>query len=243
MGRTPKSGTGLSRKQKTQRRQALEARNKENVPGGSLPQPPLSPKSHALADNVRLQAEVKQMKKEKKNAARRENRLKKKNADLKNKVEEAQKQLNEATAHGEAQVRMVLKKRTEDARGWQRRVAEAERRIHDAEFKFAWSRDELKKKIADLSHLRGVLRLVRRQNNRHSEASKRAKNGSRSAKHLVRMHAKRGRAYKVELRAIARVLVSNGCKEGKVGDLMQDIAHIFGVDLDRAMSRRTFFGR
>ncbi|KAJ7907868.1 hypothetical protein B0H13DRAFT_1618086 [Mycena leptocephala] len=53
------------------------------------------------------------------------------------------------------------------------------------------------------------------------------------------MHAKRGRAYKVELRAIARVLVSSGCKEGKVGDLMQDIARIFGVDLDRAMSRRT----
>ncbi|KAJ7130410.1 hypothetical protein C8R44DRAFT_613676 [Mycena epipterygia] len=53
------------------------------------------------------------------------------------------------------------------------------------------------------------------------------------------MHAKWGRAYKVELRAIARVLVSSGCKEGKVGDLMQDIARIFGVDLDRAMSRRT----
>ncbi|KAK6987848.1 hypothetical protein R3P38DRAFT_2574273, partial [Favolaschia claudopus] len=53
------------------------------------------------------------------------------------------------------------------------------------------------------------------------------------------MRAKHGRAYKVELRAIARVLVSSGCKEGKVGQLLQDIAKIFGVDLDRAMSRRT----
>jgi hypothetical protein len=43
----------------------------------------------------------------------------------------------------------------------------------------------------------------------------------------------------VELRAIARVLVSSGCKEGKVSDLMQDIAHIFSVDLDRAISRQT----
>ncbi|KAJ7748889.1 hypothetical protein B0H16DRAFT_1725282 [Mycena metata] len=166
-------------------------------------------------------------------------RLKKKNAELKNKVDEAQRQLDEATAYGEAQVRAVLSKRTEDARGWQQRVAEAERAIHDAEFKFAWSRDKLKKKIADLSQLRGVLRLVRRQNNHLNDASKRAKHGSRSAKHLVRMHAKRGRAYKVELRAIARVLVLSGCKEGKVGDLMQDIARIFGVDLDRTMSRRT----
>ncbi|KAJ7817072.1 hypothetical protein B0H13DRAFT_1662960 [Mycena leptocephala] len=53
------------------------------------------------------------------------------------------------------------------------------------------------------------------------------------------MRAKRGRAYKVELRALARVLVLSGCKEGQTGNLMQDVAHIFGVDLDRAMSRRT----
>ncbi|KAK7041261.1 hypothetical protein R3P38DRAFT_2512197, partial [Favolaschia claudopus] len=53
------------------------------------------------------------------------------------------------------------------------------------------------------------------------------------------MRAKRGRAYKVELRAIARVLVPSGCKQGKVGELIQDIAKIFGVDLDRAMSRKT----
>ncbi|KAK7029341.1 hypothetical protein R3P38DRAFT_2403834, partial [Favolaschia claudopus] len=67
----------------------------------------------------------------------------------------------------------------------------------------------------------------------------RVRNGSHSAKHAVRMCAKKGRAYKVELRAIARVLVASGCKEGKVGELIQDIANIFGVDLDRAMSRRT----
>jgi hypothetical protein len=53
------------------------------------------------------------------------------------------------------------------------------------------------------------------------------------------MKAKRGRAYKVELRSLARVLVLCGCKEGEVGGLMQDIAKIFGIDLDRAMSRRT----
>ncbi|KAK6981436.1 hypothetical protein R3P38DRAFT_2578420 [Favolaschia claudopus] len=53
------------------------------------------------------------------------------------------------------------------------------------------------------------------------------------------MHAKHGRAYKVEPRAIAQVLVSSGCKEGKIGDLIQDIARIVGVDLDCAMSRRT----
>ncbi|KAJ7606273.1 hypothetical protein DFH06DRAFT_1150074 [Mycena polygramma] len=172
-------------------------------------------------------AEVKQLQKQKKNTARREKRLKNKNAELKKEVEEAQKQLDEATAHGEAQVRAVLKKRTEDARGWQRRLAEAESQLYDTEFRTARSKEELKKKISDLSQLRGVLRLARRQNNRRTDASKRATKGSRSVKHLVRMQAKQGRAYKVELRAIARVLVSSGCKEGKVGDLMQDIARIW----------------
>ncbi|KAF8215156.1 hypothetical protein K438DRAFT_1955143 [Mycena galopus ATCC 62051] len=237
MPRQPKNGK--SRKQAKHLKKARDARGKENIPQGPLSQPPLSPKSHALADNMRLVAEIKQLEKEKKNAARRENRLRKKVADLNTKTQEAQEELRKATAHSEAQVRTMLKKKMEDDRRWQQRVAEAERKLDDAEYRRAWSNEELKKKISDLSQLRGVLRLARRQNNRRKEVSKRATNGSHSAKHLVRMRAKRGRAYKVELRAIARVLVSSGCKEGKVGDLMQDIACIFGVDLDRAMSRRT----
>lgn len=133
----------------------------------------------------------------------------------------------------------MLAKKMDDKKGWARKLADAERQVHDAEFRAARSNSDLKKKISDLSQLRSVLRLARRQNRRRDDLSKRAKNGSRAAKHLVRMHAKSGRAYKVELRAIARVLVSSGCKEGKVGDIMQDIARVFGVDLDRAMSRRT----
>ncbi|KAJ7029969.1 hypothetical protein C8F04DRAFT_1187142 [Mycena alexandri] len=103
---------GISRKQSKHLQKARDARGKENIPAGPLPQPSLSPKSRALADNVRLQAEVKQMKNKQKNAARHEKQLKKKNAELKNKVDEAQKQLHKATAHGEAQFRTVLKKRT-----------------------------------------------------------------------------------------------------------------------------------
>jgi chromosome segregation ATPase len=237
MPREPKSGK--SRKQAKHLKKARDARRKENIPNRPLSQPPLSPKSHALADNVRLVSEIKQLEKEKKNAARREKRLRKKITDLNAKTQEAQEELRKATAHSEAQVCTMLKKKMEDDKGWQRRVAEAERRLDDAEHRRAWSNEELKKKISDLSQLRGVLRLARHQNNHRKEISKRATNRSHSAKHLVRMHAKRGRAYKVELRAIARVLVSSGSKEGKVGDLMQDITRIFGVDLDRAMSRWT----
>ncbi|KAJ7748993.1 hypothetical protein B0H16DRAFT_1461491 [Mycena metata] len=180
MGRVPRSGK--SRKQTKHLKKARDARGqeKENIPAGAfkLPQPPPSPKSHTLADNVRLVAEIKQLEKEKKNAARREKRLKKKNEALKKKMQEAQDELRTATAHSEARVRAVLKKKIEDDKGWQRRVAEAERKLHDAEFRRAWSKEELKKKISDLSHLRGALRLARRQNNRRNEVSKRATHGS-----------------------------------------------------------------
>ncbi|KAJ7017539.1 hypothetical protein C8F04DRAFT_1017498, partial [Mycena alexandri] len=184
-------------------------------------------------------AENKKLRQDQRNAARREKRHKAKIAELKAERENAEDEMRKATAYSEAQVRAVLKKKMEDNLGWKRRLAETERLLHDAEFRTAHSKEELKKKISDLSKLRGVLRLARRQNNYRNTVSKRATNGSPTAKHLIRMQAKRGRAYKVELRAIARVLVSSGCKEGKVGDLMQDIARIFGVDLDRAMSRRT----
>ncbi|KAJ7502570.1 hypothetical protein B0H11DRAFT_2274704 [Mycena galericulata] len=220
---------------------------KENKPNS---QSSLSPKSRAIQNHKRradaaeisekkIIRENEQLKREQKNSARREKRHRQKINKLKQRVKEAEDELQKATAHGEAQVRKILKRKAEDENGWGRRLADAERRLGEAEKHRARTTQELKKKISNLSQLRGVLRLARRQNNRRKEVSKRASNGSHSAKHLVRMHAKRGRAYKVELRAIARVLVSSGCKEGKVGDLMQDIARIFGVDLDRAMSRRT----
>jgi hypothetical protein len=79
---------------------------------------------------VRLVAEIKQLEREKKNAARRERRLRKKIADLKTKTEEAQEELRKATAHSEAQVRTMLK--MEDDKGWRRRVAEAERKLNQS---------------------------------------------------------------------------------------------------------------
>ncbi|KAJ7187560.1 hypothetical protein GGX14DRAFT_580983 [Mycena pura] len=210
---------------------------KENEPNF---QPSLSLKSRAIQDLKRradaaeisekkIIRENEQLKREQKKAARREKRHRQKINNLKQRVKEAEDEFQKATAHGEAQVRKILKRRAEDENGWRRRLANAGRRLSEAEQHRARTTEELKTKLGALAHLRAV----------SSSLRERSKNGSRTAKHILRMRAKRGRAYKVELRAIARVLVSSGCKEGKVGDLMQDIARIFGVDLDRAMSRRT----
>ncbi|KAJ7720558.1 hypothetical protein B0H14DRAFT_2642669 [Mycena olivaceomarginata] len=136
------------------------------------------------AQNARLKQEQARLKQEQKKSAQRERRLRKKNTDFKMRVQEAQEELKQATAHSEAQVRAVLKKRREDDLGWQRRLAEAD----DTEFRTAWSKEELKKKILDISHLRGVLQLARRQTNRRNKVSKRSV-AVRTRWSCVRLHA------------------------------------------------------
>ncbi|KAK7036836.1 hypothetical protein R3P38DRAFT_3480612 [Favolaschia claudopus] len=116
-----------------------------------------------------------------------------------------------------------------DKRNASRRKRRQKKRIADLESKVKEAQEELKAAVAQSEA----------KARRHAEGLERVKNRSHSAQHVVRMHAKHGRAYKVEPRAIAQVLVSSGCKEGKIGDLIQDITRIVGVDLDRAMSRRT----
>ncbi|KAJ7215067.1 hypothetical protein GGX14DRAFT_392325 [Mycena pura] len=211
---------------------------KENEPNF---QPSLSLKSRAIQDLKRradaaeisekkIIRENEQLKREQKKAARREKRHRQKINNLKQRVKEAEDEFQKATAHGEAQVRKILKRRAEDENGWWRRLANAGRRLSEAEQHRARTTEELKTKLGALAHLRAVFSsclTTGTPSNCIPKISTRAE------------QKRRGRAYKVELRAIARVLVSSGCKEGKVGDLMQDIARIFGVDLDRAMSRRT----
>ncbi|KAK7059464.1 hypothetical protein R3P38DRAFT_2758894 [Favolaschia claudopus] len=160
----------------------------------------------------------KPIKQDKRNASRRKRRQKKRIADLESKVKEAQEELKAAVAQSEAKVHKILKTKREDERGWSARVAEAERLLKDAEYCRVWTNGELKAKTDALSQLRAVLKHTRRQARRHAEGLERVKNRSHSAQHVV--------------------LVSSGCKEGKIGDLIH-IGRIVGVDLDRAMSRRT----
>ncbi|KAF7336494.1 hypothetical protein MSAN_02304100 [Mycena sanguinolenta] len=45
--------------------------------------------------------------------------------------------------------------------------------------------------------------------------------------------------YTVEARKLARIMVDSGCARGKVGPLMEQIGGVFGLHINRAMSRRT----
>ncbi|KAJ7650528.1 hypothetical protein FB45DRAFT_1017922 [Roridomyces roridus] len=239
----------MSLKQKQQLGEARASRrlsqgsNKENSnPSPSLA-PPLSPKS-AKIKTLQGRARAAEglafsLQQALKNTERREKTAKATILKLKQWVKEAEQDVQDAVIHGETEVRKVLKKKAADEQGWRRRLVEAERRVLDAEQYAAKSISELKDKLGVLRRVRGVLRLTRRQLDYHKQARERVRTGSRSVRHVQRMRAKSGRAYKVELRALARVLISCGCKQGRVGELMQDVARIFGVDLDRAMSCRT----
>jgi chromosome segregation ATPase len=245
MGRQNK---GLSLSKKKQLREACNAHEtfsntgKENTNPSTPWQLVLSPKSRQIQRHKQradaAEAENQKLKHEQKNAARREKRHKQKISKLEQEIKEAEDELSKATAHGEAQVRSVLKKRADDEKRWRSRLAEAECRLGEAELKKSATTAELRKKLDVLGQVRRALRLAWRQSNRQQDQVRKLRS-SPTSKHVLRMRAKRGRAYKVELRALARVLVTCGCKEGQVGDLMQDIAKNFGIDLDRAMSRRT----
>ncbi|KAJ7429955.1 hypothetical protein B0H11DRAFT_1693266, partial [Mycena galericulata] len=50
---------------------------------------------------------------------------------------------------------------------------------------------------------------------------------------------KKGRAYKEDIRALARTLISCGCKQGRVGEIIEEVAAVFGINLKSTLSRRT----
>lgn len=166
---------------------------KENQPSF---EPSLSPKSRALQNHKRraeaaeisekkLIRENEQLKREQKNSERREKRHRQRINKLKQHIKEAEGELEKATAHGEAQVRKILKRKVEDENGWQRRLADAERRLGESELCRARSTEELKTKIGTLAQLRGVLRLARRQIAYHKSVRERSKYGSHTAKHIL----------------------------------------------------------
>jgi hypothetical protein len=105
----PRQGT---LKQKQHLQQARDARGtrgdteKENTNPLPISYPPPSPKSAAVKYHRHrahaAEAENAQLKQDLKNSARREKRHKKKISDLQNKVKDAEKELEDATAHGEA---------------------------------------------------------------------------------------------------------------------------------------------
>jgi hypothetical protein len=45
--------------------------------------------------------------------------------------------------------------------------------------------------------------------------------------------------YTIQARKLARIMVDAGCARGKVGSLMERVGDIFGVHINRSMSRRT----
>ncbi|KAJ7049120.1 hypothetical protein C8F01DRAFT_1093817 [Mycena amicta] len=109
-------------------------------------------------------------------------------------------------------------------------LAVAERKLRNAEARIRVS--ELKATIRDLeeqgkrssastAQLAGEL-VVRAPSSPPAFITK--ARGSRTSIHVSHMKAKRGRSYSTELRALARLMVRSGCKQGQVGTVMQEVA-------------------
>ncbi|KAF7351568.1 hypothetical protein MSAN_01589300 [Mycena sanguinolenta] len=81
--------------------------------------------------------------------------------------------------------------------------------------------------------IKALKQRVRRSIRTLSRAVDRAKKTS-----SFRRLTKRG-IFTAQARQLARVMADSGCARGKIGPLMEQVGHIFGIKVDRTMSRRT----
>jgi hypothetical protein len=81
--------------------------------------------------------------------------------------------------------------------------------------------------------IKALKQRVRRSIRSLSRTVNRVKNNS-----SVGRLTKRG-VYTMQARSLARVMADSGCARGKVGPLLERIGEIFGVRVNRSMSRRT----
>ncbi|KAF7358820.1 hypothetical protein MSAN_01221600 [Mycena sanguinolenta] len=116
------------------------------------------------------------------------------------------------------------------------KLARAEQRLADLG---ETSTAKVNASAKELSTLRHCLRAMKKRVRRLETGQEKIKNGSASGRAVGRVVLKKGRAYKPEIRDLARVLISCGCKMGKVGGVIEAVARIFGIELQHTLSRRT----
>jgi hypothetical protein len=102
----------------------------------------------------------------------------------------------------------------------------------------------IEKTYSDSLALKETVGLLRKKNKALQQKIRRATKSlsvsierSKSRAHFGRVTRKG--IYTVQARKIARLMVDAGCARGKVGTLMERVGKIFGVQVDRSMSRRS----
>jgi hypothetical protein len=130
-------------------------------------------------------------------------------------------------------VREGLKERDE----FEKKMLKVSVELENAHRSSEWFQALSSKQRSNIIALRHALDTLRKRVKRAHDLRLRVKSKMHDTRVLAKM--KVNNAYKPEVRCLSRLLVSFGCKKGKVGGAVKEIASMFGVKLKKTMSRRT----
>ncbi|KAK7022513.1 hypothetical protein R3P38DRAFT_3357441, partial [Favolaschia claudopus] len=235
-----KGRSRAQKKQLTNARDSRQSEQKENIPPTS---PPSSPKTRRLAQykisNTALKTQRDVYKRKYELAMRREMRHLQQNQELKEGIKRHEERIFQLFGEVQAATRTAESTAAHLMQKHVKSQAELQKKLTEASQKIALAEQAAKSDSAELSALRASIRILKKRVNRQSVMVKNLRTGSQRARAVARTHLKRGRSYKVEVRHLARLLIACGCKQGKVGKAIDDVASIFGIDLPHTLSRRT----
>jgi hypothetical protein len=123
------------------------------------------------------------------------------------------------------------------------RCREAESRHREAALRGAIDK-ALSKSVKDASKSKEVTAALRKKNKALQQKVQRAAGilshsiARAKSKRIFCRVTQKG-IYTIQARKLARIMVDAGCARGKVGTLMERVGEIFGVHINRSMSRRT----
>ncbi|KAJ7064012.1 hypothetical protein C8F01DRAFT_955585, partial [Mycena amicta] len=176
---------------------------------------------------------------EHKQALRREQRLRQLLEDKDGEIEKKKDEMQRATAEAHAMVHDSLRDGFERSAAFGGQLADAEKEMRRALDRSLTAEELASTKGVELSQLRMKMQALTSRLKRYDSLKEKLRTGNKADKTSLRARMKRGRAYKGEIRELARILIACGCKQGRVGEVVQKVAGTFGIDLEQVLSRRT----
>ena len=115
-------------------------------------------------------------------------------------------------------------------------LAKLVQRLEEAHHDLRKSEEFVFEQHRQLLELRRIVRNLQVVRQRMNILQKRIREQRTNSALLTRMKIKQ--TYAPKFRALARLLVDSGCKMGKVGHAIRDVAKVFGIQLKHRMSRK-----
>ncbi|KAJ7059127.1 hypothetical protein C8F01DRAFT_989706 [Mycena amicta] len=172
-------------------------------------------------------------------ALRREQRLRQRLEEKDGEIESQKEEMKRADAEARSTVHNLLRDAFERSTALRSQLVDAEREMRRALDGTLSAEERAATKGAELAHIRMQVQALRSRLKRYDTLKEKLRTGNSTEKTTIRARMKRGRGYKHEIRALARILIACGCKQGRVGEVVQKVAGTFGINLEQVLSRRT----